>query len=541
MIEEELLGRPNRSESRFSSNLFLIILTALCCTFGMLSGDRLAANDGLGWDGISYAGYLQKLGKFTALAKPATPSVAAPDSALADTSQASTQVAPPPLPPRAEGKRGINPYHFHRLAPIVGVHLGLRALHIEHSIPNIIQAFLWLNVISLLLGAFLWLQILDRIGCQGWAKLLGYCALFVSFGSLKMPFYYAVLLDTASFFMAILQLYLHLGNRRTLLWLATLVGAFTHPWLFYLGAILFLVPYESSDAASAEASSSDRVNDWLVWGVVALVTLLPWAILILDPARRSEIQPDMNALRMAAIALGGLLALIYLRLTLRPFIDVRRWLTLAGGMLASGKVRLLIVVVSYFAIELGISALAVGKSAMTPSQVVVQMAWRSVANLLVFAVSHLWYFGPVYLLLILRWRDFVTAVRSLGTGLTLVALILFITLLDSESRRVIVLLPFAGLFLAKALSLRHERTTLYALLAGLSLAFSRMWVTIKIDQPWSGPQFSSMAFPWQAFFMNMGPWLSDRVYLIGTAVLAAVLLLLWQMAKEPASEAQRGR
>jgi len=509
---------PDRVASFVGNNVFLLLLTAITCTYGMFWSDRLPANGGLGWDGGIYAKFVQKLD--TPYLKELGEARVAKAGAIVGHTQPVSRPAP---------TRGLAPYFFHRLAPVVFVHLVLQLFHIEHSNHNIILAFLWLNAIALMIATALWTKIMDVVGIRGYTKLVGYCALFFNFASMKMPFYYPVMMDTASFLVAMVLLFFYVTRRQAALWLAALVGAFTHPYLFYVGVVLFLVPYESTEAEQTgwpSAATSVRLDRVVGWGIILLVGVVPWIAAAVNLLRLTEAERQMSALKIGLLVLGCALVVAYLRLALGPLINVRRGLGLVRRLLARERTKLIVVAASFLAIELGIRVLAVGKSVSAVHQLTM-MAWSCIALPLVFVVAHVWYFGPVFLLYILRWRDVVTAIKSLGTGLALVAVLQFILLLDSESRREIVLLPFVGLFLVKAINLRRFRPPFYWMLVFLSLAFSRVWLPLKIDAPWTGPDFDPFAFPWQWFFMNLGPWLIDRVYVIGTAILLVAMIVIW--------------
>ncbi len=515
-----------RTESFVSRNAFLVVLTGFFCAFGILAGDRVTANNGLGWDGVTYALYIKKLNEITS-------AKTAPITVDSTTAPAAPTVDSTPLTPGAasapDRKHGLNPYYFHRLAPIVAVHGVLRTLGLEHTDRNIVLVFLWMNAICLLVAAFLWGRILDLLGCTGFTKLVAYGAVFINFCNLKMPFYDPVLMDTASFSLAVVLIYFYLSRKPVLLWMAALLGDFIHPWLFYIGALLFLVPNAARDSETARPPATG-MRGWIGWGLIALVTVLPW----LAQAKTFAVyfaEPEFRVLRILSTVLGMALVVAYLRVTLWPFLDVGRWPAIARAVLANGKTRLAVVVGCFVAIELAIKLLAVGKPAVTPYELLLSNAWRSMRNPLVFAVAHFWYFGPLFAWFVLRWKDVVRAIHELGDGLVLMAAIVAVGLIDSESRRVIVLLPFAGIYLAKAMSFHRYRPSFYALLIGTSLLCSRAWLPIRIDRPWSDPGFSPFAFPWQWFFMNLGPWMLEQVYLVAAGLMLVLTIVLWRAEK----------
>jgi len=513
-----------RLESVVGSNAFLVLLAALVCAFGLIGGDRVQANDGLGWDGVTYALYINKLHDITSHGT-AVASVPAPAP-----TQVTSDAAPHPRADETPGrKHGLNPYYFHRLAPIVAAEAALRAFHLAHSDANIVRVFLWMNTLALLLAAFLWVRILAAVGCRGYARAIGFCALFVNFGNGKMPFYDPVLMDTVSFAMAVVLLYFHVQRRSALLWLATLLGAFIHPWLFYLGAVLFLLPYAPQDPpAQAAGGQATRLGRIVGWALILLLTVLPWIAQAGTFAQWWGARPEIRFLRIPAVVLAGVLVVAYLRVALWKFLALDRLGAIVRKVLTQERAKLVLVVACFVAIEGAIKLLAVGRPAVTPYELLLSNAWRSVVNPLVFAVSHFWFFGPVFVWAVLRWPDVVTAIESLGAGLTLIAVLVILGSIDSESRRVIVLLPFAGLYLAKALALRRYRPPFYALLAGMSLLWSRVWLPLPIDRPWSAPDYSPFAFPWQWFFMNLGPWMIDRVCLVAMGLVVACALVLWK-------------
>ena len=79
--------RFGRIESFVGNSAFLLVTTALFCVCGLLTGDRLKANDGLGWDGVSYARYVQGLGKLSghppSASRTESPGAVSPDASSA--------------------------------------------------------------------------------------------------------------------------------------------------------------------------------------------------------------------------------------------------------------------------------------------------------------------------------------------------------------------------------------------------------------------------------------------------------------------------
>ena len=148
---------------------------------------------------------------------------------------------------------------------------------------------------------------------------------------------------------------------------------------------------------------------------------------------------------------------------------------------------------------------------------------RSAVKPLVFLVSHPMYFGPAFLLLVFYWKPFTRIVRGHGVGLVLVVLMGIFTSLTPESRQsapsYFVALPFLAL-LVDRLALPRR---FWWFFAALALASTRIWMRMGLpaydDQRY-------LHFPFQNFFMNLGPWMSNRMYLLqGVVVLISAVLL----------------
>src|SRR5262249_48948669 len=127
--------------------LIFSVLIVVGCAFWC--GERIAVNDGLGWDGCQYAAWSQDF----------------PGNVLSG---------------------NISPTRAARVLPSGLVHYSLRALRIPLTKRNIIRGFVSLDILTLISMAFFWLGIARQLSITRVAEWFGALCLFGSFAVLKL-------------------------------------------------------------------------------------------------------------------------------------------------------------------------------------------------------------------------------------------------------------------------------------------------------------------------------------------------------------------
>jgi len=132
------------------------------------------------------------------------------------------------------------------------------------------------------------------------------------------------------------------------------------------------------------------------------------------------------------------------------------------------------------------------------------------------------YFGPVFLVALLHWRRVAAWAARLGPGAVFALGLLVAFAAGSQSRQWNHLVP---LLVIATLVVTNERWTAPRAVgfALLTLAWSKVWLTIGYDRP-----LKFHEFPNQRYFMNLGPYASDTMYIVhlGAALITAVALVL---------------
>jgi len=133
------------------------------------------------------------------------------------------------------------------------------------------------------------------------------------------------------------------------------------------------------------------------------------------------------------------------------------------------------------------------------------------------------------LILIFLWKDFIEEISSYGLGLTLFVLLYMLLSIGTESRQAINAWPIFAVFISQVLN-RHYLVNwcfTYALV-GIGLGFSKFWFQINTVNMNVG---TLLEFPQQRLFMNFGPWMSNEMYYVHSAVVICIAIALYCLLK----------
>jgi len=415
----------------------------------------------------------------------------------------------------------LDSYQLQRALPPALVWAIHKALKVAPTDRAIIRTFLVINVALVGISAATYSRIVRILGASERARMFGGLTIFGAYSILKWSHYSPVLVDLWAFAIGGVFLLLHLERRAVLLAFATLIAAFCWPSALEIGCVLLVcLRFDELDvdprpsparlslvvagactlayslygrhllATTYTLDGAAKPEDWFVRGSLAIGALFIFfgAYRLLDDARlyspgrwlRSLFRWDLW------IALGLFFSVRWLR----------RWAS--NGSMGALDTRDFLDVTVY----------------------------TSVARPGVFMLAHALFFGPLVLMLFLRWSSIARRLRESGVGLTLVALLGIALALNSESRRLFLL---AGLFLPFVVVELDElewRARDWAVVSALTLVSSKLWLTI--DTTLGG---SALDWPAQSLFMTSGPWMSWTSYLWQGAIVAACLPYLFVLSR----------
>lgn len=406
----------------------------------------------------------------------------------------------------------LNMYHFQRILPSGIIYYSAKLLGIPLTAPKVFYAFVGLNILLIFISFCIWLQICRQLALSSKGKLLGFTGLFVNFALLKMPFYYPVLTDVMAFTLGMSLLYFYLKRNSAGVLITGLIGAFTFPTVFYSSLLLFAFPMEQPKPVSP--GSYSLWNKWL-----ALLTAFGLLLLIGVFIFYRQV-PLINPNTPAVLILSIAAVIAYFYLVGKAFYKAELYLQAIRSFNTSGRgfIALGIFSVLYIIIFWGAGH---EPSPLNYKGFLANIVVSAIANPFTFLVSHAVYVGPVLLVLLYFIRFFIEEIYRYGLGLHLFVLGYVLLSINSETRLFINAWPFFVAFLCKSLEKTNLPSGFYILLLLCSLALSKFWY--RIDLAYFSANY--LDFPEQKYFMSIGPWMSDAMYMLQGGIM--LLLYFW--------------
>jgi hypothetical protein len=461
---------------------------ALCAvTIG--AGERIGVNAGRGWDGLAYTSWAQDFR----------------GQVLFD---------------------GLTRYHSQRVLPSAVVHYALRASQQARTTSHAIAGFQALDALLLILSTVLWAHIGHVLAWRRSATWAGFVALFASFACARHALYYPTLTDPSAFALGMVMTWGYVARRPIAVWLSALLGAFTWPSVVPQAFAMLLAPRSEPPVAPVGGAWQRRAR-WIagvLGGAVAAAYLAIAFAYYRAPVRApgftrldAWVREDLFVLTVPLLALllgvGMYLLVIPPELwNLRERWRRRRPRSLLGAALAAAA----IVGLRWWWIR----SVGVRGDGPTPAQLVCAQALEALRGPLWGLVHHVVYFGPIVLVALLAWRRAGQLAARWGPAATLSLAGTLAFAPGSESRQWGNLVPFLVTITIAATEDRwtRGRTIGFAVIA---LAWSKLWLPIGLDGPGD-----RQAFPGQRYFMHLGPWASDQMYLVHLTAAVASLIAI---------------
>lgn len=461
-------------------------LLAVFLLWNFFAGEIILMGDGLGVDGVEYARI--------------------------------TREAPEVL------DHGLGPLYAGRVVPPLLVRLFIEGTGLSLDTVGVITGFKIYNSLLILASVLLWYGIAGRVHLSSEGRWLGYLVLFVNCGQLESIPYYPVFTDPSALFLSLALLHAHLSGRPWVIYLLSLVGAFTWPTLMYLGLVLFLFPHRRENVEPARPFLPRLVGAIAALGVVAG---LGYGATTGYRHGLSGEWAEPGLWGYGLLAMGCLIVTIYAFGAGCVLSNQRRyfeqpWSFLSGGFF----LRLAMAAVLYVTVD-AVSGLLLVESVPLKGHFLVGSVMRASQRPFVFYVMHVSYFGPVVIIAAYHWHRIIGLLHSHGMGITLYGALSAILLIQPLSRQSLTVLPILALFTALAFEAhgRMSRRELWCL-AALSLVMSRFWMPVNLLQQ----RFPINDDPIFWFRINYGKYFSDLVFwpqlvLIALLTLAMVIYL----------------
>lgn len=428
----------------------------------------------------------------------------------------------------------LSEYYAQRILPSLMVRFGLTAFGFPLDPQYIIGGFRVLNILLMFASLWLWMRIAQIMHLTRLAFWIGILGLVLIFPNAKQLFYYPVLTDTFAFTIGLAMVWAHLTGRTTFVAGLSIIGALGWQMAGIVGMALVASTLITAEKSNTERSQrltrrfviTTAVASAILGAAIGLPYLLGLDLEQMVFQRTFASDPFLRLLtNIPALALAagfGFALLSYAIFTSwKPNLDIK----------SVGTVAVLLVAI--IAIPNTIVSLISNPELPPPGlsrygeilQALLVLRVREGLVLLPL-VSHAVYYGPVFLLLLVLWRQSIQTTVELGAGFACV-MALFVGLsVFSESRFTFILWPFVVTVTCKVISVTGANRLTQLIVALGAIGFSKFWLTIN-QAPWPMPDYSALfEWPKSVYFSSHGPWMSVENYLIQGSIVAALFFLI---------------
>lgn len=483
-----------------NSHRVMTLLVLALGAFTLLLGDMVPANDGLGWDGVMYATLTRNVFQMI-----------------------------------TDGQ--LNSYYAQRLLPSIIVRGLLTLANLPLDNPNIVKVFFLYNWVLLLGASLLWKRIADCFTLTVSGRWLGFAAIFVNFSAAKQAFYYPVLTDVTALFVGMLLLLFYVQRRALALLITAIVGAFAWQVVGLSGAILlFFLNFTLSAESIAPAAGTAPGNSphllarmsrvWLMSLVAAaVIVMIAYAVeKLLGPSAAPLLITVLHAGGRVATGMPALLAVI---IGLALLVNSRALVVeVIAGIKRIDK-RLLIMALAAVLIPWLVVRLISNPAVANPSGlglVAQLMVMPPNRKLLLSLVTNFVFWGPMILLLLIKWEAFCVEARRLGPGYMCVIGFSTLLCLVAEPRFMTSAWPFFVLGGVLMMEKMVDRRPFFIVFAVLTVLLAQFWLKINLA-PWDANAYADLdTYPKQVYFMHYGLWMSWTAYFVQLLLLGAAVV-----------------
>lgn len=404
---------------------------------------------------------------------------------------------------------------------------------IIYDVKSIIEAFKVLNIACLLVSAWLILSLLDTFMSSTWQKKsLAIACLLLNFGSLKMPFFCPVLTDSYALLLGTLLLYTYLHKQHFLLILISFLGYFTFPPLPFMSILLILFPYQYENKNNIIIPNFILKNQNLLQysaAFIVSIVLGSFVFYIFSGQNTNQyIVNGINAPNNNLLYLSMFCLLMYMfwlvKYLFLPdlvykaiFVVYKRWWVL------------LLSVAIFLGMSAWIDHVSNGQIVLNVQKEIPLLIFFSVQNPLIFLIAHVSYLGIFVFFIIFNYQTVIQKSIDLGLGYYAILVASLLFSIQPESRKLTPLLPFFILAVMFALEKYQFGNFAYVLMFFLQVFISKIWYPIY-QEPIENYQ-EILKFPWQHYFMNIGPWMSNEVYYIKLICFLIILGIFYFLLK----------
>ncbi|MBK8551386.1 MAG: hypothetical protein IPL53_10145 [Ignavibacteria bacterium] len=418
----------------------------------------------------------------------------------------------------------VSTYSIQRIFPSFVVSSILSMLNLPKDNYFIVKSFQAYNLLLIIFTTFIWNKIAKVSDFNLTHIWTGFVLAFLNFGIAELAFFYPVLTDITAFFLGFCLLYFHLKDSLTGKIIITILGAFTWPSFMFFGILLIIFPKNSLD--------KDFNFEKLKVNLLSFLVPVPFLVIsihyINNYFNTSAMFPMVSKASellhqfLYASAVLNYFVMAYFFAIYVPAFSFKGYLQFIKKVLQNVSVRNFIICIIIFSAVYLFKNYFGNDKADGPQSSVKKLMYSislySVMKPFNYAVLAISYFGPCFVIYFFYIKKIKEHVLSLGLGVCVSFILVFLLLFTTESRQIMTFFPFIVMITILFFQKIKTDKKFLLLLTVFSLILSKVYIPLK-GIPDSN--YRIIDFPNQLFLMN-SYICSNEGYLVQ---LAAVLLI----------------
>ncbi len=416
-------------------------------------------------------------------------------------------------------KKQIFTYYFQRCLPFAVFHYIFRVLNIEFSEFNIVLFMKTLNTTLIISSIYLINQIFIHHKIKTNLKTLGIILIFCNYHILKIAGYYPVLTDIISSFLTILIYYLYLKKNLYLILIISFLGTFIFPTIFVIGAIAFVQIQHSENEKSLF-----RINNKIIISTILCVSFTLFGIFFYKTFIGALPIPKEYTIDNLALRVFSYIMLCFYILLLTTTIFKNYKLKINLKNIISGGIIIGLLVLSRFITNYFSNTTPL--EGIGPSSFLIDILHEAVSTPLNFMGSHFIYFGLIYVITIIYFKNIVNNIIQNEPQFIWFIIFFGWLMLGNESRQFLNCVPIFTIFLIEifntesiTISIKH---IIY--LSIYQLFISKFWLHIP-SKIVNTPSINGKNY---IYFISQGKWTPVPFQFAWTILFLITLLIFYK-------------
>ncbi|MBL8005888.1 MAG: hypothetical protein JNJ56_00025 [Ignavibacteria bacterium] len=422
-------------------------------------------------------------------------------------------------------------YRIQRILPSAAVKILMTLLQIPVEDYFIIKSFQFYNLVLLSASSVIWIKISELYNLSLKNIWFGFILGFINYGIFLMPFFYPVLTDITAFFLGFCLYYFYLRDNLIAKIIVTFLGAFTWPLLLFTGILLIIFPV-TFRIKTENLQTGDHRSAKLIICLLSAVPFLIQALITLNQY--------FSGMKIKTIFTQPVKPLMYFSSVLNFFILVLFfYIILPGKISVVFSPVILKKIIKQFRLKDVISALAIilftqllyrilgnpaVESETDAGSIFYYMSVYSITKPLVYIVTSISYFGPVFMLCFILLKEYRIILLNSGIGIYITFIVSFLILLVTEARLITSFFPVILVLTVLVVKKLNFRRSLFVIISIFSLILSKIYIPMNNVPDLSSDRYS---FTNQLYFMNTFMISKNSYYIQGILFLFMTVVFVF--------------